>query len=130
VARPPTQFNLKMEDFPKLPKEFEPILGVLNLLSQQVTQALTKQLTRADNVVSQKKVLTVKAPFTKTSFQHTLAPFAPESCLIAQVKNLTADTPGNAITLTWLLSGQDEVTITSISGLVDGKTYEFTLILT
>jgi hypothetical protein len=129
VASPPRQFNLKIEDFPELPAEFEPVLGILNLFSQQVVQAFTKQLNREDNIISQKKIIRVKSDSFPLTFKHTLQPSTPESVLIAQVKFLTANTPANAITITWQISGQDSITITSMSGLVADKLYEVTLII-
>lgn len=130
MATPPKQITFKLEDYPSLPKEMSTFFANLNLLSYQINQALTKQLTREDNFISQKKTLTISSASFPLTFQHNLLPIKPESVLIAQILYLSPLTPAYAHTLTWQLTGNNNITITSITGLVADKSYEITLIIT
>lgn len=132
MAAPPKQRAWNVEP-PADATWFSDAIAELNSFIDATTYALTAQLSRADNLRSMKKVLSVDtsaASIFPLTFDCTLNA-TPEEIRVAQVQNLTS--PGvipDAITcVNWELLAGAKIRLYGITGLAANTKYTITLIV-
>jgi hypothetical protein len=133
-------FNLQRiikEDFPsKYYDLLDKLLFPLNSMIDSLNNGLTNSLTVAQNLSAQQSVLTVTAPVTSATpfnFKSSLSgPCTGILCINAVPvnNNSTSTTPSQPVTgqpfLTFTNAGS-QITITNITNLVSGSTYNLTV---
>lgn len=109
---------------------FTDSLPQLNSFMESVTDAMDSKLTRAQNMLSQKKVLKVRTSDLPITFDCTLG-ISPEVIRLGQAQVLT--TGGNfngAVDVSrWELLPGNQIRYTHIPGLLDNTDYQLTIFI-
>ena len=131
MARLPAINRLVMEDFPSEKSWIAKLLNPLNTFMTEMISALNRNLTFSENMFSQ--IITVKAigaaSFAPVYFKSTIG--RPIGMLVIKQLDAASNPTTNsaAIGLDWSYDFSTElVTINAIPGLVNGITYNITLL--
>lgn len=132
AALPPVK-SFKREDFKDAPKWIDRLLTTLNVFMSAVYGALNKTLTFKDNIVSQRQEFFVVAGASATDntakFLLTMKQKPTGLILLNAVKRVgNYAAIGSAVFIEWTFDGT-HVNITSITGLTNGSTYDFTVLM-
>ena len=125
--------RFQKQNYSNAPDWFTRFLNDMNQFTETVWNILNKNLTIEDNLDSQVYRMAIRAGATAadnaTSFITTLK-HAPQAVLVGQVTDQEAyQVPLTAaVGVQWTFSGST-ISITSISGLIAGQTYNLTLVI-
>ena len=133
MAPPPKNTPLNREDIPDAPSWFEKVSQTVNPFIQGVSQALAKRLTRAENLASQVKVITVTVPtpvddLFPLRFKSELP--APYALWIGQVQTISGGGTNGGVSIgSWSLTQDGQIQIDFIDGLLSAAKYRITFIV-
>ena len=118
--------RLVVEDYKAESRELVTRLAqTLNTFLDQVSAALSKQLTLTDNLKSQRFVAVLPIAASTTSFSYTLNEH-PTEVRIGQVSRADGSAITAAFSLTWTYDGSKIIAV--FQGLDAGKAHNITLI--
>lgn len=135
MATPPKKRLLTVEDVPEAPSWLGKVLEALNPVLQGLVAALSGNLTRKDNLVSEVKVVELTIPTGATvgdyfpiRFSTTVA--APFAVWFARTETLSGDgINGAAVLGAWSRTADGQVQVDYIDGLLSGSKFRFTFIV-
>lgn len=133
MAKLPPIKVIRREDVRDAPEWITLLLYPLNLFMTSVYLALNKGLTFDDNITSQKQKFSIKAGASATdntlSFLVTINK-RPEYLLLGDVVAQTGNYApiGQSVFIEWTFDGT-HINVTSITGLTNGTTYNFGVLI-
>lgn len=131
--KPPVIQRFQKQNYPGSPDWFTRFLSELNQFSEIMVNITNKNITPQDNLdsqVFQTEVLAGTDPEDNAfQFEHTMN-HTPSVCVVGYVvDNAAYEAPlTTAVGIQWTVSGTT-ISITGITGLIDGHTYTLTLLL-
>ena len=129
----PTIQRFQKQNYPGSPDWFTRFISDLNSFSEIIWNILNKNLTPADNLDAQVYSTSILAGAAATnntlSFQSTLK-HSPQALLVGSVVDQAAYASpfSSAVFATWTFSGST-ISITGITGLTSGHTYNVTFVV-
>lgn len=135
MAKLPSIRRLMKEDFQDAPSWLDTLMVTLNQFMENVYGALNRSLTFVDNVRAQKKTfrITAGAAASDNTYEFALEnSWRPEGLSLWKVTQIGgAYTPiTSAVFLSWRIGESNNIVVDAITGLTNGVTYEFTVLVT
>lgn len=135
MAIPPKKRLLTVEDVPEAPSWLGKVLEALNPVLQGLVAALTRNLTRKDNFLSEVKVVELSIPsgasvgdYFPLRFKTEVA--APFAVWLGRVEALSGDGVNGAATLgPWRMTADGQVEVVFIDGLLSNTKFRFTFLV-
>jgi hypothetical protein len=136
MAAPPRFKRLSVEDFKEAPPWMLLLFQTLNEALGGLSDALSRRLTRSENMRSQTKDIEVETgasvadtfPLT-IKLEDSLSDLAPQLVWPGKVDTLKGDPPTDAVSLLWRLDADGNVQITHIAGLGASQRYRVRLVI-
>lgn len=124
---------ISKEDWPEAPAGVEKLLNPLNLVLDSLQTGLNKGITFEDNITSQIRQFSIKAGAATTDNTFSFASTKKTRPIGLMLLNVYKEQSnyaaiGQAVFVEWVFDGVN-INITSITGLTNGSTYNFTVLI-
>lgn len=131
MAQPPRFAGFTLEQYPEAPEWFGRFLTNLSESMTDVTNGMTKGLTRADNLQGGERVafvFTTKTPASGTFplYVKNDLPAAPKHVQVGQLYRKDGKAMANAFSMTWVMGPSNQIALT-FNGLEDATQYVLSL---
>lgn len=134
MAKLPSIRRLLKEDFQDAPNWLDRLLNTLNLFMENVYLALNRNLTFPENVRSQKKTFKITAGASAAANTYEFAlenTWRPEGVILMKAAQISGSyvPVTSAVFMSWRIGDANNLVIDAVTGLTNGVTYEFTVLV-